>query len=47
MIESFNTLCEAADAAMFSAILSNRNHVIHQLLIHNLLLSSMNSIHQI
>ena len=30
--ESFTTLCEAADAAMFSAILCNRNHVLHQLL---------------
>ena len=30
--KSFNTLCEAADAAMFSAIFSNRNHVLHQLL---------------
>ena len=30
--DSFNTLCEAADAAKFSAILSNRNHVLHQLL---------------
>ena len=30
--ESFTTLCEAADAAIFSAILCNRNHVFHQLL---------------
>ena len=30
--ESFITLCEAADAAMFSAILCDRNHVLHQLL---------------
>ena len=30
--KSFITLCEAADAVMFSAILCNRNHVLHQLL---------------
>ena len=30
--ESFTTLCEAADAALFSAILCNKNHVLHQLL---------------
>ena len=28
--ESFTTLCEAADAAMFRAILSNKTHVLHQ-----------------
>ena len=30
--ESFTTLCEAADAAMFSAILCNKNRVLRQLL---------------
>ena len=30
--ESFTTLCEAVDAALFRAILCNRNHVLHQLL---------------
>ena len=31
--DSFTTLCEAADAAMFSAILYNRNRVLQQLLL--------------